>query len=158
MFTDFGGLTDDAEKVLTRAREIALSAQQQLVGSEHILLSLLKGAGAATSILNSFAIRYSDVMCDLEVLSTDVAPELERLWSDEVVEGELDLGTRLVFEVSSRDRCRAVVVERICSLIACELRRQGLSGSSSSFLVEHGEAVQATINDPDLARIPTQYE
>jgi len=97
-------------------------------------------------------------MCDLEVLSTDVAPELERLWSDEVVEGELDLGTRLVFEVSSRDRCRAVVVERICSLIACELRRQGLSGSSSSFLVEHGEAVQATINDPDLARIPTQYE
>ena len=62
MSEDFGNLTDDAEKVLARARGIALSIGQQLVGSEHILLALLKGAGAATSILNSFAVRYSDVM------------------------------------------------------------------------------------------------
>ena len=62
MSDDFGNLTDDAEKVLARARGIALSIGQQLVGSEHILLALLKGAGAATSILNSFAVRYSDVM------------------------------------------------------------------------------------------------
>ena len=83
---------------------------------------------------------------------------LERLWAEEVAEGELDPGTRLLREVSPRDRGRAVVVERICALIIGELRRQGLSGSTSTFLVEHGEAVQATITDPDLARIPTQYE
>ena len=97
-------------------------------------------------------------MRDLPLLAAGVAPELERLWAEEVEEGELDPGTRLLREVSPRDRGRAVVVERICALIIGELRRQGLSGSTSTFLVEHGEAVQATITDPDLARIPTQYE
>ena len=97
-------------------------------------------------------------MLDLPELAPDIAPDLAALWSGEPVDGQLDPGNRLVREVPDDVRYRAIRVERICARIVAELRRQGLSDSTSTFLVHHGERVQAKIVDPELSRIPTQYE
>ncbi len=97
-------------------------------------------------------------MKDLPVLADKVAPMLEQLYTGEKAEGELDPGNVLLRDITKQDRNRAIIVEDICRLIIGELKKQGLSHSSSTFLVQHGEEVQSTITDPDLKRLPTQYE
>ncbi len=42
------------------------------------------------------------------------------------------------------------LIERICFSIITELRRAGLSNSSSDFLLDHGPRVQSNIADPEL--------
>jgi len=48
------------------------------------------------------------------------------------------------------DRMRIELAEEICQVIISELRRQGLSGSDSGFLLDHGPAIQNRIKDPEL--------
>lgn len=49
-----------------------------------------------------------------------------------------------------RHREKVQLVEIACALIIKELRRQGLSGSTSDFLLDHGPAVQDKIEDPTI--------
>mgnify|MGYP000945396761 CR=1 FL=1 len=58
-------LTNGAEQAMARSREIASSLGQHLVGSEHLLLSLLRDEGAASSVLGAFGVRYGSVMAAL---------------------------------------------------------------------------------------------
>ena len=48
-------------------------------------------------------------------------------------------------------------VEALCARIADELRRQGLSAETESFLAAHGLAIQASIGDDFLRGLPAQY-
>ena len=97
-------------------------------------------------------------MRDLPVLAGEIAPLLEALYTGERIEGELDPGNVLLREIGEDDRRVGVIVEKICALVAAELKRQGLSRSSGTFLAQHGEEVQRLVTDPDLSRLPTQYE
>lgn len=47
---------------------------------------------------------------------------------------------------------KAGLMESISGLLADELRRQGLSDSTSDFLLDHASLVQANISDPQLRR------
>lgn len=49
-----------------------------------------------------------------------------------------------------RHRKRVQLVEVACALVIEELRRQGLSGSTSDFLLDHGPVVQDKIEDPTI--------
>lgn len=53
---------------------------------------------------------------------------------------------------------RAEIVEDICALIIAELTVEGLSDSRSDFLMEHGHAVQATIENAALRDLPVTME
>ena len=53
-------------------------------------------------------------------------------------------------------RTRRTCVDRICALFVDALRREGLSDATDWFLAAHGEAVQATIQDPLLRQLPPQ--
>ncbi len=97
-------------------------------------------------------------MKDLDILSGEIAPLLEALYNGTKIEGRLDPGNVIISEITDDDERRAIIVEKICSLIISELRSQGLSNSTSTFLLQHGEEVQNKIKDPDLAKLPTQYE
>ena len=48
-------------------------------------------------------------------------------------------------------------VEALCARIADELRRQGLSAETDSFLAAHGRSIQASIGDDFLRGLPAQY-
>ena len=142
-------------------------AQRGDVVTKHIALDkFVQDAISLTFLLNKRFMPYYKwafrAMCDLPLLAADVAPLLESFYADDLgqraLEGELDPGTVLVREVSTEDRNRALVVERICALFAAELAHQGLSSTSDTFLARHGEQVQATITDPMLSKLPPQYE
>jgi hypothetical protein len=45
-------------------------------------------------------------------------------------------------------------VETLCALLIKELVRQGLSGSGSTFLLDHAKEVQGTIDRPSLRELP----
>lgn len=55
-------------------------------------------------------------------------------------------------------RYRQEIINRLCRLLVLELRRQGLSAKQDWFLAEHGRAVQQTIWDRTLRRMPPQFE
>lgn len=97
-------------------------------------------------------------MKELPLLADEIAPLLEALYTGQKVEGELDPGNILLRPISEEDRNRGIIVEKICALIVAELKAEGLSSSSSTFLTQHGEEVQRLVKDPNLARLPTQYE
>lgn len=101
-------------------------------------------------------------MTELPLLASDVAPLLELLYADDLetreVLGSIDAGNVIVRPVAEVDFKRAIVIERICALFADELRRQGLSSSTATFLARHGEEVQRTIGDPVLSKLPPQFE
>ncbi len=50
------------------------------------------------------------------------------------------------------------LIEEICGHIIRELRKEGLSDSSSDFLLDHGPIVQAKIKDPDLRNLDVMVE
>lgn len=159
------------KKIAARCLEIAQTGQynflrcaqrKDTVAKEISLSKFAQSAISMTFLLNRRFMPYYKwsfhAMCELPVLADEIAGDLERLWSGEVVNGDLDAGTVLLRPISALDKGRAVLVEQICGHIVDELRHQGLSDSDDTFLVAHGERVQSLIQDPDLARIPTQYE
>ncbi len=48
------------------------------------------------------------------------------------------------------------LAERICELVAAELRAQRLSSANDTFLVAHGMQIQESIEDERLSRLPAQ--
>lgn len=53
-------------------------------------------------------------------------------------------------------RQRQACADRICAVFADALRKDGLSDADDSFLATHGQAVQSSIEDPLLSRLPPQ--
>lgn len=97
-------------------------------------------------------------MLDLPVLTPDIAPLLEMLCSGGAIDGELDPGNVLLHPIDDDTRRQAVIMEAICAHIVAELKNQDLTDSDATFLASHGESVQSRVDDPDLARLPAQYE
>ena len=62
----------------------------------------------------------------------------------------------LLSEMREPGQCQEQI-EEVCRLIADELRRQGLSAESDSFMASHGLAVQASIKDDILRSLPVQF-
>ena len=76
---------------------------------------------------------------------------------EEVSRGLLELAEIGGLDEQSRAR-QQQIIDRLCALLADELRRQGLSTSRDWFLASHGQAVQDTIGHELLRRLPAQYE
>ena len=68
----------------------------------------------------------------LPVLGAELAPKIEQLAGDSPFDKKVD------------------VIEDISAAIIRELKREGLSASSSDFLLQHAEEVQSRIDDPQL--------
>lgn len=82
---------------------------------------------------------------ELPLLGGETAAQLDALTA---VEGRTDAALR----------AREEIVGQVCARLAETLREQGLSDSDDWFLASHGEAVQRTIRDERLRRLPAQYE
>lgn len=54
---------------------------------------------------------------------------------------------------NTKDRC-VELIERICARVVEELRVQGLSSEGSYYLEPHAYAVQGSITDPEIRRLP----
>jgi hypothetical protein len=52
--------------------------------------------------------------------------------------------------ISTRFSDNITSIENICSLIIIKLREEGLSDSTSDFLLDHGPQIQKRINDENL--------
>ena len=76
---------------------------------------------------------------DLPFLGDMIAALLTKL-----VTGGAHLDEQVVYEY------RSSIIEDICLLLIAELRRQGLTDSASSFLLDHGMSIHSTIQDPAL--------
>ncbi len=84
-------------------------------------------------------------LTDLSILSNEAAPLLREL-------ALTCTGTKASYE-AARD-----IAERLCALIAEELRRQGLAQTNDDFLTAQAEQIQQSIQDDFLRALPTQYE
>lgn len=95
----------------------------------------------------------SDAMLLVFLLNRRYAPFYK--WLHRAV-GELPLlgrvlQTRVAVLLGARSADpRAAIMEEIAALLATEIRRQGLSDSTSDFLLDHAPLVQERINDPVL--------
>lgn len=68
-----------------------------------------------------------------------------------------EVGEQLESLTAAKDwETRQKCVDAICALFAGELRREGLSDATDWFLAAHGQAVQATVQDPLLRQLPPQ--
>ena len=85
------------------------------------------------------------MMSRLPILGDEVGPHLTAL-AVSGLKGEEDL------------RLQREHISAVCQLIIGELRRQGLAFSDDWFLTTQGEEIQASIIDPTLRSLPTQYE
>ena len=141
---------------------LRIAQRGDVVGREIALSKFVQDAISMTFLLNRVFMPYYKwafrAMRDLPVLAGDIAPLLEMLYTGGRIEGELDPGNVLLRPVDDDVRDRAVIVEAVCALIVGELRRQGLTDADATFLAPHGESVQSRVDDPDLSRLPTQYE
>ena len=79
----------------------------------------------------------------LPYLADVVGPLIEKL---------TDLGGWSEAVCQERQNC----IDQICAVFAASLREAGLSDSEDSFLTAHGQAVQASVQDPLLSRLPPQ--
>ena len=77
-------------------------------------------------------------LCALPLLGRELGPELRAL--------------------AEEPAGRAERIETCSALVIAELRRQGLSGSGSDFLLDHGAEIQSRITDPELARLHLMAE
>ena len=50
------------------------------------------------------------------------------------------------------------LIEKVCALIADELRRQGLSATRDTFLLSHAMEIQNSITDESLKRLHLMAE
>jgi len=71
-------------------------------------------------------------MKDLPILGAELAPKVEALTGNAAADVKVD------------------IIEDISDKIILELKREGLSASSSDFLLQHAEEVQSRIEDPQL--------
>ena len=69
----------------------------------------------------------------------------------------LELAQIQGWEASALER-RQQKIDKLCSALAAELRRQGLSRTEDDFLAAHGEEVQRSIRHEWLRSLPAVYE
>jgi hypothetical protein len=50
------------------------------------------------------------------------------------------------------------MMEELCARIIEEFRREGLSDSSSDFLLDHGPSIQSRIQDEELSKVDVRME
>ena len=86
-------------------------------------------------------------MKDLPVLGKELAPQIRRLTSGKDEEGRVPD----VFE-------KVDIIESISAAVIAQLKKEGLSGADSDFLLQHGEAIQCTIADPQLSAMHLMAE
>ena len=60
--------------------------------------------------------------------------------------------------VESVHERKSGLIEVVCKEVIAELRRQGLSRSTSDFMLDHGPEVQSRIQDPDLKKMDVWVE
>ena len=141
---------------------LRIAQRGDIVAREIALAKFVQDAISMTFLLNRVFMPYYKwafrAMRDLPVLASDIAPLLEILYAGGRIDGKLDPGNVLLRPVDDDVRDRAVIVEAICAHIVDELRRQGLTDADATFLAPHGESVQSRVDDPDLSRLPAQYE
>jgi hypothetical protein len=53
---------------------------------------------------------------------------------------------------------KSQLMEEICALIISEFRREGLSDSSSDFLLDHAPLIQSKVRDDDLRNMDVRRE
>jgi hypothetical protein len=106
-----------------------------------------------------FAVRYaesqfcSDVMSLVFLLNRRYPPFYK--WIHRAVRQLPLLGEDIhaliedMFRSVDHDRSR-YLIDRICALLVAEMKRQGLTGSESDFLLDHASSVHGKISDPDL--------
>ena len=86
-------------------------------------------------------------MKELPVLGSRLAPQVEQLTSGQGEDG------RLLDAFEKVD-----LIEGISAAVIAELKAEGLSQADSDFLLQHGEAIQCTIKDPQLAAMHLMAE
>ncbi len=128
---------------------LARCAKRGDVVTAHSVISrFLDSAIAAVFLLNrTFRPYYKWAyrrMGELPLLGGEVSALLRRLAE---VEG---------FEESAIAR-RVELIEKICAVIAGEIRRQELATAQGSFLTILGQEIQQSIEDPALRALPPQY-
>ena len=64
----------------------------------------------------------------------------------------------LLRQLAEEPSGRVERIEQICAAVIAELRRQGLSGSGSDFLLDHGAEIQSRITEPELSRLHLMAE
>ncbi len=79
-----------------------------------------------------------------------LGPEMHMLLSELVCD---QTAPGVAAACGDRHRKRVQLVEVACALVIGELQRQGLSGSTSDFLLDHGPSVQDKIEDPTIRKL-----
>jgi hypothetical protein len=90
-------------------------------------------------------------MAELPILGAEIGELLREM----AAPGEAAAATTAT-AASFRDA--EACAERICALLLTELHRQGLAQTKESFLIAAAEEVQASIENPALRALPTQYD
>ena len=139
------------KKIAARCMSIAQTGQYNflriaqrgdIVAQEITLSKFVQDVISMVFMLNKHFSPYykwaNRAMCDLPVLASEVAPLLLALYTNQQIDGQLDPGNILLKPISQTDHNRAIIIEKICALIA--------------------EEVQGTIANATLAQLPTQYE
>ena len=108
-----------------------------------------------------FAARHSESVFSADIISlvflmnkryTPFYKWMHRAMSDLPILGEKvrRMIADLVAETDNREK--SAIIEKICVSIISELKREGITDSSSSFLLDHAQIIHNRIKDPALRR------
>lgn len=96
-------------------------------------------------------------MSELPLLSEHITPLLNSLFFGPKEQAEPPQGSTILFPLDESDKACAAICEKICRLLADELRRQGLTSTKDDYLLAHAQEIQAQVQDSFLASLPIQY-
>ncbi len=91
-------------------------------------------------------------MFDLPLLGKEIGDLLQQLAENGIsmdAWGCCEVSESIPQALNSADR-NVLLIEQICRLIANELRREGLSSETNSFITHHGISIMSRIQDPQL--------
>ena len=118
-------------------------ARGEWVAAHLATAEFLAAAGSITYLLNK---RYAPFykwmhrgLQELPVQGKAVAELMDRLVKEKMPSSK-----------EANCQCGSEIIEEICALVITELRRQGLSDSTSSFLLDHGLSIHNTIENTEL--------
>lgn len=138
--------------------------RKHTVSKELTLGKFVSNAISMTFLINRRFMPYYKwaymLMETLPLLGSEIAGGLRDLYGTRPLAADAcDSTCRESFEnLDEIDLFRIECMESICQIFIKELRDEGLTNSTSTFLVQHGEEIQGRIQDPYLKAIPTQYE
>ena len=93
-------------------------------------------------------------MMTLPLLGKEIGELLQELAEDGVSMDAWDSESleNVPQALNSADR-NVLLIEQICRLITAELRREGLSSETNSFVTHHGISIMSRIRDPQLREL-----